>query len=166
MPDRCVRFLLLYHIPCSFSNPVESGTQKTAKRGGRRGFGRFAGGALAPTTGMERCCESYTNLTEETTLQVGKHEPFGSKWRLLAQVEVRNYILISKCIRRNKSCPFPNPVIFGGSPARASAYGTLQTGTNRISGLLQQPQDQGETKGLAACITQTASPSDCLNNYC
>ena len=42
---------------------------------------------------------------------------------------------------------------------------SLQTGTDRISGLLQQPQDQGKTKGLAACNSQTASPLGCLNNF-
>ena len=42
---------------------------------------------------------------------------------------------------------------------------TDQTGTDRISGLLQQPQDQGKAKGLAACNSQTASPFDCLNNF-
>ena len=41
---------------------------------------------------------------------------------------------------------------------------TDQTGTDRISGLLQQPQDQGKAKGLAACNSQTASPFGCLNN--
>ena len=42
---------------------------------------------------------------------------------------------------------------------------TDQTGTDRISGLLQQPQDQGKTEGLAACNSQTASPFGCLNNF-
>ena len=42
---------------------------------------------------------------------------------------------------------------------------SLQTGTDRISGLLQQPQDQGKAKGLAACNSQTASPFGCLNNF-
>ena len=42
---------------------------------------------------------------------------------------------------------------------------SLQTGTDRISGLLQQPQDQGKAKGLAACNSQTASPLGCLNNF-
>ena len=34
-----------------------------------------------------------------------------------------------------------------------------------ISGVLQQPQDQGKAKGLAACNSQTASPFGCLNNF-
>ena len=34
-----------------------------------------------------------------------------------------------------------------------------------ISGFLQQPQDQGKAKGLAACNSQTASPFGCLNNF-
>ena len=42
---------------------------------------------------------------------------------------------------------------------------TDQAGTDRISGLLQQPQDQGKAKGLAACNSQTASPFGCLNNF-
>ena len=42
---------------------------------------------------------------------------------------------------------------------------TDQTGTDRISGLLQQPQNQGKAKGLAACNSQTASPFGCLNNF-
>ena len=44
----------------------------------------------------------------------------------------------------------------------------LSTGPNldgTISGLLQQPQDQGKAKGLAACNSQTASPFGCLNNF-
>ena len=36
---------------------------------------------------------------------------------------------------------------------------------DRISGLLQQPQDQGKAEGLAACNSQTASPFGCLNNF-
>ena len=50
--------------------------------------------------------------------------------------------------------------VFAGVPL----HGTLQTGTDRISRLLQQPQDQGKAKGLAACSSQTASPFGCLNN--
>ena len=42
---------------------------------------------------------------------------------------------------------------------------TDQTGTDRISGLLQQPQDQGKAEGLAACNSQSASPFGCLNNF-
>ena len=34
-----------------------------------------------------------------------------------------------------------------------------------IQPLLQQPQDQGKAKGLAACNSQTASPFGCLNNF-
>ena len=34
---------------------------------------------------------------------------------------------------------------------KISVHGALQIGTRRISGLLQQPQNQGKTKGLAAC---------------
>ena len=48
---------------------------------------------------------------------------------------------------------------------RSSLHGTLQTGTDRISRLLQQPQNQGKAKGLAACNSETASPFGCLNNF-
>ena len=48
---------------------------------------------------------------------------------------------------------------------KISVHGALQTGTRRISGLLQQPQNQSKTKGLAACNSQTASPFGCLNNF-
>ena len=34
-----------------------------------------------------------------------------------------------------------------------------------ISRLLQQPPYQSETKGLAACFSQTTSPFSCLNNF-
>ena len=39
--------------------------------------------------------QCYTNLTEETALQVAERVPFEAKWRLLARVGVRCYILIS-----------------------------------------------------------------------
>ena len=48
---------------------------------------------------------------------------------------------------------------------KISVHGALQTGTRRISGLLQQPQNQGKTKGLAACNSQTTSPFGYLNNF-
>ena len=48
---------------------------------------------------------------------------------------------------------------------KISVHGALQTGTRRISGLLQQPQNQSKTKGLAACNSQTTSPFGCLNNF-
>ena len=48
---------------------------------------------------------------------------------------------------------------------KISVHGALQTGTDRISGLLQQPQNQSKTKGLAACNSQTTSPFGCLNNF-
>ena len=40
-------------------------------------------------------CKCYTNLTEETAVEVAERVSFEAKWRLLAQVEVRCYILIS-----------------------------------------------------------------------
>ena len=43
-------------------------------------------------------------------------------------------------------------------------HGVLQTRAHRISGLLQQPQDQGKAKGPAACSSQTTSPFGRLNN--
>ena len=39
--------------------------------------------------------EYYTNIAELSEDEVAKQAPFGAKWRLLAQVEVRCYILIS-----------------------------------------------------------------------
>ena len=36
--------------------------------------------------------------------------------------------------------------------------GTLQAGTGGLSGLLQQPPNQGKVEGLAACSSQTTSP--------
>ena len=48
---------------------------------------------------------------------------------------------------------------------KISVHGALQTGTRRISGLLQQPQNQSKTKGLAACNSQTTSPFGYLNNF-
>ena len=45
-------------------------------------------------------------------------------------------------------------------------HGTLQARTDRLSGLLQQPQNQGKAEGLAACSSQTASPFGRLNNFC
>ena len=47
----------------------------------------------------------YTNLTEETALQVAERVPFEAKWRLLAQVEVRCYILISNVSGAVKVAP-------------------------------------------------------------
>ena len=48
---------------------------------------------------------------------------------------------------------------------KISVHGALQIGTRRISGLLQQPQNQGKTKGLAACNSQITNPFGCLNNF-
>ena len=47
---------------------------------------------------------------------------------------------------------------------RIPIYGTLQTGTHWIPGLLQQPPYQAKVEGLAACSSQTTSPFSCLNN--
>lgn len=49
--------------------------------------------------------ECYTNLTEETALQVAERTPFEAKWHLLAQVEVRCYILISNVSGAVKVAP-------------------------------------------------------------
>ena len=49
--------------------------------------------------------ECYTNLTEETALQMVERTPFEAKWRLLAQVEVRCYILISNISGSVKVAP-------------------------------------------------------------
>ena len=47
----------------------------------------------------------YTNLTEETALQVAERVPFEAKWRLLARVGVRCYILISNVSGAVKVAP-------------------------------------------------------------
>lgn len=39
-------------------------------------------------------------------------------------------------------------------------------GVDRLFGLLQQPQNQGKAKRLAACNTQTASSLGCLIDFC
>ena len=47
----------------------------------------------------------YTNLTEETALQVAERVPFEAKWRLLARVGVRCCILISNVSGAIKVAP-------------------------------------------------------------
>ena len=47
----------------------------------------------------------YTNLTEETALQVAERTPFEAKWRLLARVGVRCYILLSNVSGAVKVAP-------------------------------------------------------------
>ena len=51
-------------------------------------------------------------------------------------------------------------------PAVKSNIITLQAGTYCVSGLLQQPQEQGKAKGPAACNSQAAGPFSRLNNFC
>ena len=51
------------------------------------------------------CRKCYTNLTEEIALQVAERTPFEAKWRLLAQVGVRCYILISNVSGAVKVAP-------------------------------------------------------------
>ena len=51
------------------------------------------------------CRKCYANLTEETTLQVAERTSFEAKWRLLTQVEVRCYILISNISGAVKVAP-------------------------------------------------------------
>ena len=51
------------------------------------------------------CRECYTNLTEETALQVAERTPFEAKWRLLARVGVRCYILLSNVSGAVKVAP-------------------------------------------------------------
>ena len=41
----------------------------------------------------------------------------------------------------------------------------LQEFKSGLSALLQQSQNQGKAKGLAACSSQTTSPFDCLSNF-
>ena len=49
--------------------------------------------------------QCYTNLTEETALQVAERVPFEAKWRLLARVGVHCYILISNVSGAVKVAP-------------------------------------------------------------
>ena len=49
--------------------------------------------------------QCYTDLTEETALQVAERTPFEAKWRLLARVGVRCYILISSVSGAVKVAP-------------------------------------------------------------
>ena len=49
--------------------------------------------------------EYYPNITEQSTVEVAKQAPFDAKWRLLAQVEVRCYILISNISGSVKVAP-------------------------------------------------------------
>ena len=52
------------------------------------------------------------------------------------------------------------------NPAVKSDIRILQAGTDGVSGLLQQPQNQGKAKEPAACNSQAASPFGRLNNFC
>lgn len=49
--------------------------------------------------------ECYPNIAELSEAEVAKQAPFGAKWRLLAQVEVRCYILISNISGSVKVAP-------------------------------------------------------------
>ena len=49
--------------------------------------------------------ECYANIMEEMGLQVAERTPFDAKWRLLEQVEVRCYILISNISGSVKVAP-------------------------------------------------------------
>ena len=49
--------------------------------------------------------EYYPNIAELSEDEVAKQAPFGAKWRLLAQVEVRCYILISNISGSVKVAP-------------------------------------------------------------
>ena len=44
-------------------------------------------------------------------------------------------------------------------------WNTSNWNSLKISGLLQQPQNQGKTEGLAACNSQPTSPLSRLNNF-
>ena len=49
--------------------------------------------------------EYYPHIVELSEDEVAKQAPFGAKWRLLAQVEVRCYILISNISGSVKVAP-------------------------------------------------------------
>ena len=67
-------------------------------------FDATKGARLA--TYASRCIENaILYITEQTALQVAERTPFEAKWRLLAQVEVRCYILISNISGAVKVAP-------------------------------------------------------------
>ena len=73
-------------------------------------------------------------------------------------------------LKRMVNAIFRYPPIYcsAGTSVGFSSFLLLSTGPildGTISGLLQQPQDQGKAEGLAACNSQTASPFGCLNNF-
>ena len=94
---------------------------------------------------------------------------FCTRWKNFVQTRrllyILHRILLCGLCRVDKSCQpvgiYQSAYISG----KISVHGALQTGTRRISGLLQQPQNQGKTKGLAACNSQTTNPFGCLNNF-
>ena len=57
------------------------------------------------TEKLHQNIEYYTITTEETALQVAERTPFEAKWRLLARVGVRCYILISNVSGAVKVAP-------------------------------------------------------------
>ena len=75
--------------------------------------------------------------------------------RYFSFVSLRNYTGMNRT----------KPVYFGLLHTLLHTISRGQTGTDRISRLLQQPRDQGKAKRLAACNSQTASPFGCLNNF-
>ena len=100
--------------------------------------------------------DKYASVKEEiTTIYHENRGRYGYR-RITAELRKRTFSVNHKTVQRLMKEL--------GLPCQDEEV-SLQTGTDRISGLLQQPQDQGKTEGLAACNSQTASPFGCLNNF-
>ena len=96
-----------------------------------------------------------TNCCSSGTSPCGSWSRYGYR-RITAELRKRTFSVNHKTVQRLMKEL--------GLPCQDEEV-SLQTGTDRISELLQQPQDQGKAKGLAACNSQTASPFGCLNNF-
>ena len=100
--------------------------------------------------------DKYASVKEEiTTIYHENRGRYGYR-RITAELRKRTFSVNHKTVQRLMKEL--------GLPCQDEEV-SLQTGTDRIHGLLQQPQDQGKTEGLAACNSQTASPFGCLNNF-
>ena len=100
--------------------------------------------------------DKYASVKEEiTTIYHENRGRYGYR-RITAELRKRTFSVNHKTVQRLMKEL--------GLPCQDEEV-SLQTETDRISGLLQQPQDQGKAKGLAACNSQTASPLGCLNNF-
>ena len=100
--------------------------------------------------------DKYASVKEEiTTIYHENRDRYGYR-RITAELRKRTFSVNHKTVQRLMKEL--------GLPCQDEEV-SLQAGTDRISGLLQQPQNQGKAKGLAACNSQTASPFGCLNNF-